>query len=168
MGSGELASWPHLTAQWLMDPSEVQLRSRRAQRKYGQGWLNLLIMQRTRTTLSILISAVLCSSLAMADDAMSDLPTKATERSQITPPGSHPFVLRASVLEETNPANEDYRLRSKNIGSHQTSGAARSRRLTFRRHSSLTERRQASNQLATTIPIGSARLLLQSSNLALP
>ena len=66
-------------------------------------------MQRTRTTLSILISAVLCSSLAMADDAMSDLPTKAMERSQITTPGSHPFVLRASVLEETNPANEDYR-----------------------------------------------------------
>jgi len=40
---------------------------------------------------------------------MADLPKKAIERSQITLPGSHPFVLRARVLEATNPSNVNYK-----------------------------------------------------------
>jgi hypothetical protein len=61
-----------------------------------------------RATPSILILLV-SSSLAVAGDSNADLPKKAIERSQITSPGSHPFVLKAKVLEATNPANEGYK-----------------------------------------------------------
>jgi hypothetical protein len=38
-----------------------------------------------------------------------DLPKRAVERSQITSPGSRPFLLRAKVVEKTNPSNEKYK-----------------------------------------------------------
>jgi len=60
-----------------------------------------------RSVTSFLISALVFSSPAAAGD-LNDLPKKAVERSQITLPGSHPFVLKAKVLESTNPANENY------------------------------------------------------------
>jgi hypothetical protein len=46
--------------------------------------------------------------LATAGDSIADLPKKALERSQITAAGSHPFVLKAKILEITNPSNLDY------------------------------------------------------------
>jgi hypothetical protein len=48
------------------------------------------------------------NSLA-ASDSLADLPKKAIERSQITAPGSHPFVLEAGVQEVTNPSNTNYK-----------------------------------------------------------
>jgi len=48
------------------------------------------------------------ASFATAGDSLADLPKKAIERSQITAPGSRPFVLKAKVLEITNPSNMDY------------------------------------------------------------
>ena len=44
-----------------------------------------------------------------ANDALSKLPKKASQRSQITSPGSHPFVLKAKVFESTNPSNDGYK-----------------------------------------------------------
>lgn len=61
-----------------------------------------------RLTTSILIFLVAFCSLAIADDVSPDLPKKATERSQITLRGSHPFVLKAKVSEITNPSNANY------------------------------------------------------------
>lgn len=49
------------------------------------------------------------SSFAAASDSLPELPKKAMERSEITSPGSHPFFLKATVLEATNPSNEDYK-----------------------------------------------------------
>jgi hypothetical protein len=56
-----------------------------------------------------LASGILFSSLAAASDPLPELPKKAIERSEITSPGSHPFLLKAKVLEATNPSNKDYR-----------------------------------------------------------
>lgn len=56
-------------------------------------------------TLTFLIAL---SSFSVAADSTSELPQKAIERSQITLPGSHPFVLKAKVSEGTNPANTNY------------------------------------------------------------
>jgi len=61
-----------------------------------------------RTTSSILILLIACCSSSLAD-SNSDLPKKAIERSQITSPGSQPFVLKAEVQEVTNPSNANYK-----------------------------------------------------------
>ena len=66
-------------------------------------------MQCIRVMFSIAASVVLYSSFAAADDSLADLPRKAMERSQITSPGSRPFILKAKVLEATNPSNEEYK-----------------------------------------------------------
>jgi hypothetical protein len=55
------------------------------------------------------ISLALFSSCAVASDSLSDLANKVAKRSQITLPGSRPFVLKAKVLESTHPANTNYR-----------------------------------------------------------
>ncbi|MGO9084107.1 MAG: energy transducer TonB [Candidatus Sulfotelmatobacter sp.] len=62
-----------------------------------------------RTIASALVSLIAFSPFALGGDSIADLPKKAIERSQITLPGSHPFVLKATVLEITNPANTNYR-----------------------------------------------------------
>lgn len=62
-----------------------------------------------RTTISILVSLVGLCSFAAAADSLADLPKKAAERSQITVAGSRPFILRAKVLETTNPTNDEYK-----------------------------------------------------------
>jgi hypothetical protein len=59
-----------------------------------------------RAATSILLLAIVSSHAAAGD--LSDLPNKAIERSQITLPGSRPFILKARVLEATNPANRSY------------------------------------------------------------
>ena len=51
---------------------------------------------------------ILCPSIAFGGDSLADLSKKAIERSQITSPGSHPFVLKAKTIEITNPSNSDY------------------------------------------------------------
>jgi hypothetical protein len=66
-------------------------------------------MQCIRVMFSIVASVVLYSSFAAADDSLADLPRKAMERSQITLPGSRPFILKARVLEATNPSNNGYK-----------------------------------------------------------
>ena len=60
-------------------------------------------------TASTLLFLVVFASLCAAEDSLADLPKKAAERSQITLPGSRPFVLKAKVLEVTNPSNEQYK-----------------------------------------------------------
>ena len=65
-------------------------------------------MYNIRTTSSILILLIACCSSSLAD-SNSDLPKKAIERSQITSPGSKPFVLKAEVQEVTNPSNANYK-----------------------------------------------------------
>jgi len=64
-------------------------------------------MSTVRIATLIVVSVVAFSLHAAAGD-LDDLPEKAIERSQITSPGSRPFVLRAKVLEATNPANTKY------------------------------------------------------------
>lgn len=59
-------------------------------------------------TISTLISLLVLCAVGVADDSLADLPKKALERSQITLRGSQPFVLKAKVLEVTNPANTNY------------------------------------------------------------
>ncbi len=59
------------------------------------------------TTLALIVLAVL-SSWSVAADSLEDLPKKAVQRSQITLPGSHPFVLKAKVVEITNLSNTNY------------------------------------------------------------
>jgi len=66
-------------------------------------------MPHIRATASILISLIVFASSAVAGDSIADLPKGAIERSQITSPGSRPFVLKAKVLEVTNPSNERYK-----------------------------------------------------------
>jgi hypothetical protein len=66
-------------------------------------------MPRVRSTTSILVFLVVFSYSAVTGDSLAELPKKAVERSQITLPGSHPFVLKATVLEATNPSNDNYR-----------------------------------------------------------
>lgn len=66
-------------------------------------------MQCIRVMFSIVASVVLYSSFVAADDSIAELPRKAMERSQITSPGSRPFILKAKVLEATNPSNEEYK-----------------------------------------------------------
>lgn len=61
-----------------------------------------------RCTTSVLILLIACRSFSLAADSLTELPQKAMERSQLTLPGSHPFVLRAKVLEITNPSNASY------------------------------------------------------------
>src|SRR6266404_2385146 len=65
-------------------------------------------MTNTLSATSFLISVLVFCSLAAAGDLQADLPKKAIERSQITLPGSHPFFLKAKVLEATNPENTNY------------------------------------------------------------
>jgi hypothetical protein len=65
-------------------------------------------MPLSRAITSTLISLLAFCSLATAGDSLADLPKKAIERSQITLPGSRPFILKAKVLEITNPANTNY------------------------------------------------------------
>ena len=65
-------------------------------------------MPNIRSTPSIWIFLIAFCSFSVAGDSLTDLPKKAIERSQITAPGSHPFVLKAKVLEVTNPANANY------------------------------------------------------------
>jgi len=65
-------------------------------------------MQCIRVMFSIVAPVVLYSSFAGADDSLADLPRKAIERSQITSSGSRPFMLKAKLLEATNPSNEAY------------------------------------------------------------
>jgi hypothetical protein len=66
-------------------------------------------MQSTRLTLALLASVILFSSFAAGGDSIADLPKKATDASHIALPGSHPFILKARVLEATNPSNEYYK-----------------------------------------------------------
>ncbi len=66
-------------------------------------------MPRFQTITLMLISLLAIPSFVYGSDSLDDLPKKAIERSQITAPGSRPFVLKATVLEITNPANKDYR-----------------------------------------------------------
>lgn len=66
-------------------------------------------MKTTRGLASIVLLLLGLLNLAPATDSLADLPKKAIERSQITSPGSHPFSLRASVLEATNHANQNYK-----------------------------------------------------------
>jgi hypothetical protein len=56
----------------------------------------------------MLVLFALAPSQAIASDKLSDLPKHAVEQSQITLPGSHPFHLRAKVVEATNRDNENY------------------------------------------------------------
>ena len=65
-------------------------------------------MRARRCAAAFLITVCSLSS-AIAADSTADLPKKAIERSQITMPGSHPFVLRAKVIETTNPSSSDYK-----------------------------------------------------------
>jgi hypothetical protein len=65
-------------------------------------------MFRVGTTASILMSLIAFAPFVLAGDSIADLPKKALDRSQITLPGAHPFVLKAKVLEITNPSNLDY------------------------------------------------------------
>jgi hypothetical protein len=65
-------------------------------------------MFRVGVAASILISLIAFVPFVFAGDSIGDLPKKALERSQITSPGSHPFVLKAKVLEVTNPSNLNY------------------------------------------------------------
>jgi len=60
-------------------------------------------------TFAILASVILFSSVAAGGDSIADIPKKATDASRITLPGSHPFILKATVLEATNPSNEQYK-----------------------------------------------------------
>lgn len=62
-----------------------------------------------RSVAAVLIFSPTLSSLGNLADQPSDLPKKAIERSQLTQPGSRPFVLKAKVVESTNLANVDYR-----------------------------------------------------------
>jgi Gram-negative bacterial TonB protein C-terminal len=62
----------------------------------------------SRATTSILITLIVSSSFSVAADSMADLPKKVAKRSQITAPGSHPFVLKARILEVTKPSNPSY------------------------------------------------------------
>ncbi|MGH9514382.1 MAG: hypothetical protein ACRD3P_01745 [Terriglobales bacterium] len=57
----------------------------------------------------IMFFVVLSPFFAAASDSMAELPKKAMERSKITSPGSRPFLLKAKVLEVTNPSNENYK-----------------------------------------------------------
>ena len=66
------------------------------------------LLTHVRAVISILILLSICR-FASASDSPADLPKSAIERSQITSPGSPVFVLKAKVLETTNPANSDYR-----------------------------------------------------------
>jgi hypothetical protein len=66
-------------------------------------------MPSIRAAASFLIALIALSPFSSAADSLSDLPKKAMERSQITSPGSHPFVLKAQVLEITNPSNANYK-----------------------------------------------------------
>lgn len=63
---------------------------------------------RMRAVFLVLLSLCLLSSFATAGDSITDLPKKAIERSQITAPGSSPFILKANVVEITNLANLNY------------------------------------------------------------
>lgn len=65
-------------------------------------------MPSLRFSSSIWIFLIAFCSFSVAADSLTDLPKKAVERSQITAPGSHPFILKAKVLESTNPANANY------------------------------------------------------------
>jgi hypothetical protein len=55
-----------------------------------------------------IISLALLSSQTVASDSLADLANKMAKRSQITLPGSRPFVLKLKVLESTHPANTNY------------------------------------------------------------
>ena len=66
-------------------------------------------MPNSRTLAITVLSLAAFSSFASAGDSIADLPRKAIERSQITVAGSHPFVLKATVVEITNLANQDYK-----------------------------------------------------------
>jgi hypothetical protein len=57
---------------------------------------------------SLYLLAIVLSCAAIAADSVSDLPKRAIEKSQITLPGSRPFILKAKVVEITNLANADY------------------------------------------------------------
>ncbi|MGH9494167.1 MAG: hypothetical protein ACRD3B_04150, partial [Candidatus Sulfotelmatobacter sp.] len=58
---------------------------------------------------AMLLSLIVLSLSALAADSISDLPRKAIEKSQITLPGSHPFLLKAKLVEITNLSNADYK-----------------------------------------------------------
>jgi hypothetical protein len=66
-------------------------------------------MHCVRVIFLILASGTLFSSFAAPNDSLPELAKKAMERSEITSPGSRPFLLKAKVLEVTNPSNESYR-----------------------------------------------------------
>jgi hypothetical protein len=61
-----------------------------------------------RAVFSVLALIVAFSASVVAD-SLADLPKKAVERSQLTSPGSQPFILKARVFEATNPSNEEYK-----------------------------------------------------------
>ncbi len=65
-------------------------------------------MAHIRITTSLLISLIVLCSWSAASDSLEELPKKAIQRSQITLPGSHPFVLKAKVVESTNLSNPNY------------------------------------------------------------
>ena len=65
-------------------------------------------MPNLRATASFLISLVALCCVVAASDSLGDLPKKAVARSQITAPGSQPFLLKAKVVEVTNVANMSY------------------------------------------------------------
>ena len=72
----------------------------------ARGYTSLMLNIRAATSiLTLLIASTL---FATAADSIGDLPKKALERSQITLPGSRPFLLKAKVVETTNLANADY------------------------------------------------------------
>jgi hypothetical protein len=65
-------------------------------------------MPTIRLSASILIAWLAFSCPTIAGDSLADLPKKAIERSDMTAPGSRPFVLKAKVVEITNLANTEY------------------------------------------------------------
>jgi TonB-like protein len=80
-----------------------------ADRAYTNRRTNMpMLPLRVTASILILVALLTFSGLAIAADSRTDLPQRAINRSQITLPGSRPFVLRAKVVEITNPANTNY------------------------------------------------------------
>jgi Gram-negative bacterial TonB protein C-terminal len=59
--------------------------------------------------LTVVVLLAISSTVVSANDSLAELPKKSLLKSQITSPGSRPFVLKAKVLESTNPSNEGYK-----------------------------------------------------------
>jgi hypothetical protein len=109
-----------------------------------------------RTIAAVLISLIAFPSFAAAGDSIADLPKKAVERSQITLPGSHPFILKAKVLEATNPSNEEYKAEIEEYWVAPDKWRRTVRTSDFSQTLMVNGEKRASSLPATTIPTGSA------------